>query len=467
MSRCISFLLGVLVAVGLCTPRASAAADRTQFDALAACQTTIANMSNPTGFYCKLNLSGVGGGVECSSGLHRGYYIPWKDGVGGVGSDEWWCVPATCNAGTSPGGQTDYTFNDPGGAIGAGGVVDQGGCCATLALSQSQWRYPDKSDATSTGHFVLNGDRCTSSDGIPQNTTGKIPNPQKLLPYEKCKPGQRSCYNPFEDAFCAQSDSGEWHCVPKQQADAGGCISGATGSFCVNKNGEPVPTPPDPPIQKDTPSNDTGNITINNSTSSTTYNTNNYSGTSTGGQGSESGPPGSSASPGGSGSNSGGSGNSGSKGTDPNGKCQDGSVPTASGCSGTYRDDGCDTPPACHGDAVLCGIAANTHKTACKPASGASTGAPPGDYSGDPTSNGGDPAASGVSNEVDLGGTSDLDAGGFGFATSCPLQDVSFDLMGKTVVVHLADKCDKLAWIRLLVLAFAYFAAAKIIAGVK
>src|SRR6185312_10987122 len=106
-------------------------------------------------------------------------------------------------------------------------------------------------------------------------------------------------------------------------------------------------------------------------------------------------PP--SSSPGGTGSNVGGNGNTGKNGTDSNGNCPNGSKPTASGCSGTYRDDGCNTPPACFGDAVLCGIAANTHKTACEAGSGSSVGAPPSGL-GDGTDNTGDPTSSSVSN---------------------------------------------------------------------
>jgi len=386
-----------------------------------------------------------------------------------VGHNFLWCVPASCPSGTSPGGQSDYAMNDPGALMSGGGVVDQGGCCATLSFTQSSWSAPDKSDAVSVGHFVLNGNRCYSTLGgatTGDASGGRIPNPPPLIPYNHCKAGVASCYNPFDDNFCAQSQSGEWFCVPRKTPDPGGCISGATGAACLGKDGNPVPPPPDPPIKNGTPPDTTNNYTINDAGTTNNYTTNNYSGTSAGGSGSESPAPGSS-SPGGTGSNTGGSGNTGKNGTDANGNCPNGSKPTASGCSGTYRDDGCDTPPACFGDAVLCGIAANTHKSACA-ASGSSIGSPPTGLDGDPTDNTGDPTSSAVSSSVDLGdATGSLDGSGFGYSSTCPLQDINFSVMGSSVSIPLADKCDLLSFLKYIVLALAYFMAAKIIAGVK
>jgi len=377
----------------------------------------------------------------------------------------YWCVASSCAAGTSPDGQADYSFADPGGGVGAGQQVSSsGGCCETLDLAQSAWSAADKSDAVTTGHFVLSGGYCAGN--FSTSTGGTIPKPPILTPYDHCKKGVASCYNPFDDNFCSQSQSGEWFCVPRKTPDPGGCASGATGSECLGKDGNPVPPPPDPPIKNGTPPDTTNNYTINDAGTTNNYTTNNYSGTSSGGSGSESPPPGSS-SPGGTGSNTGGSGNTGKNGTDANGNCPNGSKPTASGCSGTYRDDGCDTPPACFGDAVLCGIAANTHKSACA-ASGSSIGSPPSSYAGDPTDNSADPGSSAVSSSVDLGaGSGNLDGSGFGYSTSCPLQDISFETMGSSVVIPLADKCNLLSFLKYIVLALAYFMAAKIIAGVK
>jgi hypothetical protein len=346
------------------------------------------------------------------------------------------------------------------------------GCGYTMHLSYAGKNSSDPDSAGyAVGYWVGTGNFCTDSYGASgEPSTAKIPKPPVLQSAEGCDKGQVSCWNPWTDSFCGVTDSGETVCVPRKDPPPGGCAVGATGAACVGADGNPVPPPPNPPIGPDTPPDTTNNYTIYDSSTSTTnnYATNNYSGTSDGGSGSESGPPGSSGSPGGSGSNTSGSGNSGKNGTDSTGKCSDGSVPTASGCSGTYRDDGCDTPPACHGDAVLCGIAANTHKAACNAASGSSVGSPPSGLDGDPTDNSGDPGSSAVSSSVDLGdATGDLDASGFGYSSSCPLQDVSFSVMGQSVDIPLADKCDLLSFLKYIVLALAYFAAAKIIAGVK
>jgi hypothetical protein len=475
-ARLLAFLFGV--AVVFISASAVHAADasgvyKTQSDAYSMC---LANLVGTTGRSCVFQtvLTGQAASAACEppwpvhQGLTSGYGYAVKLSSGTIGSINWvWCAPVSCVSGTSPNGQSDYTFADPGGYMGGGGVVNFNGCCATMDLTdpgfQSAWSAPDKSDATATGHFVLNGNsNCHTNFG--SDTSGTIPNPGPLSTYNHCKGSERSCYNPYDDNFCAQSESGEWFCVPRKTPDPGGCISGATGAECLGKDGNPVPPPPNPPISSGTPPDTTNNYTINDGGNTTYYTTNNYSGTSPGP--SSSSPP--SSSPGGNGSNTNGNGNTGSNGTDSNGNCPDGSKPTASGCSGTYRDDGCNTPPACFGDAVLCGIAVNTHKTACNAASGSSVGSPPSGLDGDPTDNSGDPTSSAVSSSVDLGdATGSLDGSGFGYSSSCPLQDVSFSVFGQSVDIPFADKCDKLAFLKYIVLALAYFMAAKIIAGVQ
>lgn len=77
----------------------------------------------------------------------------------------------------------------------------------------------------------------------------------------------------------------------------------------------------------------------------------------------------------------------------------------------------------------------------------------------------GDPHSSGPS-EVDLGDGSNLDSTGFGFTSACPIKDVTFSVMGKTVTIPLQDKCDLLGFLRYIVLGLAFFVSAKIIAGV-
>lgn len=445
----------------------------TQGQASAACQAYLAEHPNygtgGTAAACVFVYSSAALGVSttCNGfGLAQQYSLyGWgvTGQTGGFSASWGWCAQPSCVAGSTPFGSADGVvtgFNQSSNPHSDGQM-----CCVSFSLVAAGKNAGDPDSAGySIGHWVRTGSRCT--DGY----SGSLPYVPNLKPAPAPCAGSSvaSCWDPFRDAFCSQSESGEWFCIPRGNPPPGGCISGATGSECYSKDGNPVPPPPDPPIRNGTPPDTINNYTINNGGTTNSYTTNNYSGTSPGPGSSSSGgssPP--SSSPGGTGSNVGGNGNTGANGTDSNGNCPNGSKPTASGCSGTYRDDGCNTPPACFGDAVLCGIAANTHKTACEAASGSSTGAPPSGM-GDGTDNSGDPTASSVSNEVETGDTSSLNSSGFGFSTSCPLTDgIHFSFLGQSIDVDESSMCTPLGFIYYIVLAFAYFSAAKIIAGVK
>lgn len=59
-------------------------------------------------------------------------------------------------------------------------------------------------------------------------------------------------------------------------------------------------------------------------------------------------------------------GNNGSEGkSDASGQCADGSTPSASGCNAGYTDNGCDAPPYCSGDPLLCASLRETHAQRC------------------------------------------------------------------------------------------------------
>ena len=405
-------------------------------------------------------VTGEGASASVCSGIgpvhyqYTGAYQVYNNYNGPVGTS-YWCIPDSCASGNNPDGAGDHIYSA---SYTQGSQISKAGCCYMFNLT-SAGGNADGSDWYSIGSLSGSGTRCKDNLGASGEPTsaGALPIPPKLSPFSYCGAGKTSCWNPFLNKFCAASQSGEFSCVGPP-GDQSGCASGATGSECFNKQGQQTPTPPDPPISSGTPPDTTNNYTINDGTTTNNYTTNNYSGTSPGPGPGTSSPP--SSSPGGSGSNVNGNGNTGKNGTDSNGNCPNGSKPTASGCSGTYTDSGCNTPPACFGDAVLCGIAANTHKSACDVASGSSVG--------DPTGLG--PSASSVENDVDLGtaGSGSLDAGGFGYSTSCPLNDgIHFSFLGKSIDVDESGMCTPLSFIYYIVLAFAYFAAAKIIAGVK
>lgn len=464
-----SVLFGFVLALGVVGVSSVASGNAilgSQADAYSSCLAYVAPVSSSAGYHCFfVGLPEPGGGsVSCPGKyLSASHYRVDSASQADVGPYFFWCVPISCNAGDTPDGTTPYTL--PGFDL-SDTVHDRGGCCYSFNLLMAGQNTGDPSSGYSTGYWVGTGQRCSGSFGAAGETSDQEPlTPARPPPPPKPCAGSAtgSCYDPWGDQFCASTDAGEQICEPRKP-DADNCASGATGSMCIGKDGQPQPAPSDPPIKKDTPPSDTQHYETKDGGGNTyNYQQNVYNGTSPGGSGSEQGAPGSS-SPGGTGSNQSGSGNSGSKGTDADGKCPDGKVPTASGCSGTYRDDGCDTPPACYGDAVLCGIAANTHKTACaEAASGSSSGGSDGGaLDGLP----GD--ASGVSSSVDLGSTGDtLDASGFGYSTTCPIKDLSFSVMGSQVNIPLQDKCDLLAFLRYVVLGLAYFVAVKIIAGVR
>lgn len=428
----------------------------TQAEAYAQCVT-----DGGPNYPCKfsdLGAPGYGGNPVCMGAPYNG----WSYG-GYSNTFSWyrWCVPSQCTVGTSPDGQTDFTMNDPGAYLSGGGVADEGGCCATLDFQQAGWGASDKSDAWATGHFVLNGSYCHTNLG--SDTTGKIPKAAPLTPYSHCKAGEASCYNPFDDNFCSQSDSGEWFCVPRQPGSPGGCASGATGSACYARQPSSPPTPPDPPIQKGTPPTTTNNYTINDAGTTNNYTTNNYSGTSDGGGSASSSSSAGNQQSGGNQSNNSGNGNTGKNGTDSNGNCPNGSKPTASGCSGTYSDNGCDTPPACFGDAVMCGqarelhaIKCNTQKMAAASASSTSIGDPSAALAGAgvPSDGGasGDPGASGLVSSSDLG-EDGFDSSGLGLSRTCPANP-TFNVLGHAYEFDLSPFCNfasLLGWFVLLV----------------
>lgn len=312
---------------------------------------------------------------------------------------------------------------------------------------------------SSWGYYRQTGEMC----GTP---TGAAPVP----PSDPPKPcGGQSCYDP-QHGYCAVTESGEQICTG-DDPKPGTCITGATGAVCLGDQSNPPPTPPDPPIPPQRPPSSTDTATANstdgsgNISSSTTI-INNYNGSDTpqpssGGSTGTGGLGGS--------SNGTGNGNSGDKGTDSNGKCPDGSVPTASGCSGTFSDADCDHPPACHGDAILCGIAAESQATRCNGAKLEYMVEHPGaDLQIDPYDLGGDAGKVGETSKVqDLGDTSKLDASGFGYGGSCPAEDMTVPIGGSAFVVPFSKACEWGDLLRAFVLAFAYFGAAKIIAGVK
>ena len=319
----------------------------------------------------------------------------------------------------------------------------------------------------SGGQWVRFGDFVPSGAACDPNSTPPV------IPQAPPKPcGGQSCYDP-QHGFCAVTEGGEQICTGDDPPPSG-CITGATGAVCTSPQSGPPPTPPSPPITPQTPP--TGQDVVQtmdqqgNPQPPIVVQTYNGSGSPPATPGSSGGPPGMGDGGTGGSSNGTGSGNSGQNGTDKSsGKCPDGSVPTAGGCSATVADSGCASPPVCSGDAILCGIYKQDQIARCGSAKLLDLVQHPGANGDevDPYDLSGAPAPASVEKSTDLGDTSGLDSGGFGYGGSCPAADMTVDLGGSSFVIPFSRACDWGALLRAFVLAFAYLGAAKIIAGVR
>lgn len=434
-----------------------------QSGAMADCQAFIVNPANADLNATCVFISGLAPASSslCTSGLYSGKYQAKASNGTLMGAGFFWCVPADCSVYDSGSSSTQY-----GAPYSEGGVYCDHSCMSVFhgGTGVSSITFPDGSGG-SFGHFVGNGNRCTSAT---DSDLLKKANPPPPL----CDHNGVSCYN-RDRGFCATTESGEVVCEPAPPAGAGTCAAGATGATCVGNN-TPPPTPPDPPIGKGTPPTSAGTATGKDSGGNTyNYTQNNYSGTSPG-----PGAPASGATSGaGSQSNTSGSGNSpgpnGSAGTNTSGKCSDGSVPTASGCSGTATDNGCKTPPACYGDAVMCAqfkeqvaircntaaaSASSSSLTLGTPSSALAGAGVPGD--GGASS---DPSTSGLVSSTDLG-QDGFDASGLGFSRTCPASP-QFSVLGHSYTLDLTPLCNFASLLGWFVLLCAFLVSLRIVSA--
>ncbi|MGB5851595.1 MAG: hypothetical protein WBG85_04785 [Rhodanobacter sp.] len=291
---------------------------------------------------------------------------------------------------------------------------------------------------------------------VPDPTPPDNPSPPKVC-------GGVSCYDPATDTACGMVD-GVQACVSgaSGRSTTGGCASSGGTTIC---NGSPNPPPPpagdvpNPPGQVG--GSDTGaqadpvtGVTI--PVGVTIYGP--PGGTVTTGQGpNDSGPPAQSG---------GGTGGDDGTGGDPAGSSSTG------GDNGSFSGGAdCNNPPACSGDAVACGAARTQWATTCqvhKDLAGTSDGqaaldALKGKYTqADVWSETGG-SGSTVGDQANAG---TYDSSGFGFATQCPMTNLSVPLWeGRSIDLPLEKGCIIGPWIRGIVLAFALYAAARITAG--
>lgn len=370
----------------------------------------------------------------------------------------YWCR-VTCEADKTVGdNNTQWPFAAP------GSEECDNGCYYQFhqAPGLTSLCFTSTSQCMSQGYYQATGTKCYSKDF----TDPVVP---PVAPPKPC--GGGSCWDP-EHGFCAVTESGEQFCTG-DDPQPGKCVVGATGAMCLGDSTTPPPSPPDPPIPPGQPPDhsDTATGTTSDGAGGTTTNNttiNNYNGSDTA---TPSSPVDGSVGAGGVGgsSNNDGSGNSGEKGTDDNGKCPDGSVPTASGCAATFSDSGCDALAQAAGDALLAAIAKESQQQRCEELRMNNyLKNPPSDSTMfDPFASGQDPTGADVSKSEDLGDTSKLDSSGFGYGGTCPAEDLTVDVGSATFVVPFSKACQWGDLLRAFILAFAYLGAAKIIAGVK
>lgn len=449
--------------VGLAGP-AVAGVYASQSVAYSACTTRAGQSTPPTGYTYVCNYFVIGpdsglGAPPCTSTQKQSgadYEIRRSDGFNPqIGDTYHWCLPTVCTAG-NPVGDSDTAWDV---AVPSGqDCID--GCLYAFHPSTDKpaWCYSD-GQCQSYGYFQRTSQTCSSTAAGSSPVVPAQPQPKPC--------GGSSCYDPSScgghGGFVASTDSGEQ--VTACGQPGGGCGSGATGAVCTGPTGD-VPKPGDPPIPNgQSPSGtDTGTSSATDTGGTTTVtNTtiNVYNGTDTSsGSGSGGSAPGSSSSTGvGGGSNTSGNGNTGQTGTDGNGKCPNGSVPTASGCSGTFSDSNCDSPPACYGDAVLCGVGKETWATRCGVQK---TYEFMSDRNGVPVASG-SIAASAVIHDVD--DTSTFDESGLGWSRACP-SNPTFEVLGKVFTFDLSGMCGLFNTAGIIVLVGAYLTGLGIVARV-
>lgn len=257
-----------------------------------------------------------------------------------------------------------------------------------------------------------------------------------------------SCYNPGTDQYCA-SAGGSQYCLAGATArdSVGGC-SGSAAVLCGGSPSPPLPPPSkvsDPATQIDGTSHVTQADPSTGATLPVVVNI--YSGNATAG------PV-----------------------TSGQTSSDSGPAPASSTASpSSYAGGGdCNSPPVCTGDAVMCGISRQQWLTMCSAKASADQAHK--DLVGDGSSpsintthsasdvwtdgtHTGDPVA-------DAANQGSYDSTGLGFATQCPLVDLTVPLWeGREVTVPFSKGCVVGQWISAIVLAFAAFAAAKITAG--
>jgi hypothetical protein len=307
-----------------------------------------------------------------------------------------------------------------------------------------------------------------TANGTFLGVTGSALTTQPTAPTSSAPPvlcGGGSCYDAATNTYTAVTSSGSQITIPAGTADSsgGGCASSGSATMCGGS-----PTPP-------SPVGTSGSTITSPATQIQSSDGYTYGNPSTGAVGSatitvySSGGGTTSGAPSGSvsatkGSSSTSSGNS----TSP-------ASSSSSGNGDSFNGGGnCNTPPACTGDAVMCGVAQEAWQTSCNVSiqttalAGSSPTQQPPTFASDQTKY----SLADVTQQASSGNTTGdqanqgtYDQSGFGYATACPLTDLTVDFTVGSFVIPFSKACIIGPWIYWTVIGFSLFAAARITAG--
>ncbi|RUL78769.1 hypothetical protein [Dyella choica] len=267
--------------------------------------------------------------------------------------------------------------------------------------------------------------------------------------------GGGSCYDPNTDQFCGVSGGGQF-CIPAHTAESsqGGCVSSGGGTLCAGSPSAPLPNPTqnqitDPSTQIGSSDKYTQSNISTGATSGVTVNTYNSPG----------------------GSVSSGSTNSSLPASNSSGSKSSPASSSSTGNGGSYGGGSdCNSPPACSGDAVMCGVGRQEWYAMCnqqKYMVGDDSG--PSTFQQDLSKYSQSDVTVQPSNGNTVGDQANngsYDSGGFGYGTQCPAQDLQVSI-GKfgSFTVPFSLICPIGPWIYGLVVGFALYRAACVTAG--
>ena len=315
--------------------------------------------------------------------------------------------------------------------------------------------------ATPTGNPSSTGSTSQAGDWSDANGKPVDPQPTTTDPTDTTIPNVcdgGSCYDPSTDQYCSTS-GGQQYCVSGAEArsTSGGCATGPSSVMCAGSPNAPVPSTAqqsqtgvtDPATQaRTTDSYQQANPTTGASqnVNVTTYAAPGQS-TSSGQKPGDAGP------------------SNGNQSTNP-------AHPSSAGGNGS--DSGgtdCNTPPLCTGDAVLCGTQRSNWASTCQvhtDLAGDGTGQAKLDAAAaanDPSNAWVSTAPSSGNATADNANNGIYDTSGFGYATQCPMQDLTVPFGNGEFIVPFSKGCVIGPWIAGIIQAFALFTAARITMG--